>query len=73
MQLAEFPLDPQTAKMLLQSYEYGCSDEILTIAAMLQVSEPVIARVIDFSAGAACVLKPTKSQIVRRTKPVVTR
>ncbi|KAI9362530.1 putative Pre-mRNA splicing factor [Zopfochytrium polystomum] len=37
LQLAEFPLDPPMAAMLLNSGEYKCSEEILTIAAMLTV------------------------------------
>ncbi|KAJ3693888.1 hypothetical protein LUZ60_009368 [Juncus effusus] len=36
-QIAEFPLDPMIAKMLLTSNELGCSEEILTIAAVLSV------------------------------------
>ncbi|KAI8799552.1 P-loop containing nucleoside triphosphate hydrolase protein [Cladochytrium replicatum] len=35
--MAEFPLDPSLAKMLITSVELGCSDEILTIVAMLNV------------------------------------
>lgn len=35
--MAEFPLDPQLAKMLIVSPEFRCSNEILTIAAMLSV------------------------------------
>jgi ATP-dependent RNA helicase DHX8/PRP22 len=35
--MAEFPLDPQLAKMLLSAVELGCSEEILTIVAMLSV------------------------------------
>ncbi|KAF6142013.1 hypothetical protein GIB67_037981 [Kingdonia uniflora] len=34
--MAEFPLDPPLAKMLLASVDLGCSDEILTIIAMIQ-------------------------------------
>ncbi|CAN6452534.1 unnamed protein product [Victoria cruziana] len=34
--MAEFPLDPPLSKMLLASVDLGCSDEILTIIAMLQ-------------------------------------
>ncbi|EJT98247.1 P-loop containing nucleoside triphosphate hydrolase protein [Dacryopinax primogenitus] len=34
---AEFPLDPQLSKMLIVSPEFKCSNEILTIAAMLSV------------------------------------
>eukprot|EP01132_Coremiostelium_polycephalum_P003060 gene3060-3828_t len=35
--MAEFPLEPQLAKMLIASVDFGCSDEILTIVAMLSV------------------------------------
>ncbi|KAH9895779.1 pre-mRNA-splicing factor ATP-dependent RNA helicase PRP43 [Cubamyces lactineus] len=35
--MAEFPLDPQMAKMLISSPEFNCSNEILTIVAMLSV------------------------------------
>ncbi|KAI0740348.1 pre-mRNA-splicing factor ATP-dependent RNA helicase PRP43 [Earliella scabrosa] len=35
--MADFPLDPQMAKMLITSPEFNCSNEILTIVAMLSV------------------------------------
>lgn len=35
--IADFPLDPQLAMMLVKSADYGCSSEILTIVAMLSV------------------------------------
>ncbi|KAH7914909.1 P-loop containing nucleoside triphosphate hydrolase protein [Hygrophoropsis aurantiaca] len=35
--MAEFPLDPQLAKMLIVSPEFKCSNEILTITSMLSV------------------------------------
>lgn len=35
--MAEFPLDPQLSKMLIVSPEFRCSNEILTIAAMLSI------------------------------------
>ncbi|KAF8603255.1 P-loop containing nucleoside triphosphate hydrolase protein [Ceratobasidium sp. AG-I] len=35
--MAEFPLDPQLAKMLIVSPEFKCSNELLTIVAMLSV------------------------------------
>ncbi|KAA6399795.1 MAG: putative ATP-dependent RNA helicase DHX8 [Streblomastix strix] len=35
--MAEFPLEPPLAKMLLESEQLGCSEEILTITAMLSV------------------------------------
>ncbi|XP_003384417.3 PREDICTED: probable ATP-dependent RNA helicase DHX35 [Amphimedon queenslandica] len=38
MQMAEFPLNPMFARMLLLSESFGCSEEILTITAMLQVN-----------------------------------
>ncbi|BAT86646.1 hypothetical protein VIGAN_04431800 [Vigna angularis var. angularis] len=34
--MTEFPLDPPLSKMLLASVDLGCSDEILTIIAMIQ-------------------------------------
>jgi pre-mRNA-splicing factor ATP-dependent RNA helicase DHX15/PRP43 len=33
--MAEFPLDPQLAKLLIVSPEFKCSNEILTITAMM--------------------------------------
>lgn len=33
--MAEFPLDPQLAKMVISSTELNCSNEILSITAML--------------------------------------
>lgn len=35
--MAEFPLEPQLSKMALTSVDLGCSDEIITIVAMLSV------------------------------------
>jgi pre-mRNA-splicing factor ATP-dependent RNA helicase DHX15/PRP43 len=35
--MAEFPLDPQLSKMIVQSPNYNCSNEILSIAALLSV------------------------------------
>ncbi|KAF9220670.1 P-loop containing nucleoside triphosphate hydrolase protein [Gyrodon lividus] len=35
--MAEFPLDPQLSKMLISSLNFRCSNEILTITAMLSV------------------------------------
>ena len=36
-QMADFPVEPQLARMLVASVEFKCSDEVLTIAAMLSV------------------------------------
>ncbi|TPX38177.1 hypothetical protein SmJEL517_g00248 [Synchytrium microbalum] len=38
-QMAEFPLDPQFAKALIASPKYRCSNEILSIVAMLSVPQ----------------------------------
>ncbi|XP_043808513.1 probable pre-mRNA-splicing factor ATP-dependent RNA helicase DEAH9 isoform X2 [Manihot esculenta] len=36
-QVAEIPLDPMIAKMILSSSQLGCSEEIITIAAVLSI------------------------------------
>lgn len=33
--MAEFPLDPSLSKMLVESAKFSCSNEVLSIAAML--------------------------------------
>lgn len=40
--MAEFPLEPQLAKILLSSPEFGCSNEMLTIVAMLSIPSCLI-------------------------------
>ena len=35
--MAEFPLDPQLAKMMVAAPQFRCSNEIVSIAAMLSV------------------------------------
>lgn len=42
--MAEFPTDPMLAKMLLASEKYKCSEEVVTIAAMLSVNSSVFYR-----------------------------
>ncbi|GBP12389.1 Pre-mRNA-splicing factor ATP-dependent RNA helicase DHX16 [Eumeta japonica] len=42
--MAEFPADPMLAKMLLAGEKYKCSEEIVTIAAMLSVNSSVFYR-----------------------------
>ncbi|XP_052269693.1 putative pre-mRNA-splicing factor ATP-dependent RNA helicase PRP1 isoform X4 [Dreissena polymorpha] len=37
--MAEFPLDPQLAKMVIASTDFSCSNEILSITAMLSVPQ----------------------------------
>ncbi|KAI2498633.1 hypothetical protein MHU86_15867 [Fragilaria crotonensis] len=39
VQMSELPLDPQLAKMILVSPDYGCSSEIVTIVAALSVPQ----------------------------------
>lgn len=38
--MAEFPLEPPLAKMLIFSCETGCSDEVLSIVALISVQSP---------------------------------
>jgi ATP-dependent RNA helicase DHX8/PRP22 len=38
--MAEFPLEPNLSKMLILSVDLGCSEEILSITAMLSVENP---------------------------------
>ncbi|KAJ2007489.1 DEAH-box ATP-dependent RNA helicase prp43 [Coemansia thaxteri] len=35
--ISEFPIDPQLAKMIISAPNYGCTNEVLSIAAMLSV------------------------------------
>lgn len=42
--MAEFPVDPMMAKMLLASEKYKCSEEIVTIACMLSVNSSIFYR-----------------------------
>lgn len=41
-QMAEMPLEPRMAKVLLESVKFRCTQEVLTIAAMTSVSTPFI-------------------------------
>lgn len=42
--MAEFPCDPMMSKALLASHQYKCSEEVLTICAMLSVNASVFYR-----------------------------
>ncbi|KAG5458840.1 MAG: hypothetical protein BJ554DRAFT_860, partial [Olpidium bornovanus] len=42
--MAEFPLDPPLAKMIIASEKFGCVEEILSIVAMLTVNNTVFYR-----------------------------
>lgn len=42
--MAELPVDPMLSKMVLASEQYRCSEEILTIAAMLSVNNSIFYR-----------------------------
>ncbi|KAM7493596.1 hypothetical protein LguiB_028205 [Lonicera macranthoides] len=46
--MSEFPLDPQMAKMLVVSAEFNCSNEILSISAMLSEVNPLRLRMCAF-------------------------
>lgn len=56
--MAEVPLDPMMAAILLNSYEFGCSEEILSIAAMTSVQN-----VFNMSDGG---LRGAMSEVERR-------
>ncbi|KAK7301562.1 hypothetical protein RJT34_12429 [Clitoria ternatea] len=43
-QMAEFPLDPMLSKMIVASEKYKCSDEIISIASMLSISNSIFYR-----------------------------
>lgn len=42
--MADMPLDPRLAKALLSSWEFGCCEELLSVAAMCSVDYPFIFR-----------------------------
>lgn len=42
--MAELPVDPMLSKMILASEQYKCSEEVLTIAAMLSVNNAIFYR-----------------------------
>ncbi|KAL3513087.1 hypothetical protein ACH5RR_025804 [Cinchona calisaya] len=42
--MAEFPLDPMLSKMIVASDNYKCSDEIISIAAMLSIGNSIFYR-----------------------------
>ncbi|KAL6558600.1 Pre-mRNA-splicing factor ATP-dependent RNA helicase DEAH1 [Orobanche minor] len=42
--MAEFPLDPMLSKMIVASEKYQCSDEIISIAAMLSIGNSIFYR-----------------------------
>jgi pre-mRNA-splicing factor ATP-dependent RNA helicase DHX16 len=42
--MAEFPLDPMLSKMLVASEKYACSEQIISICAMLSVGNTVFYR-----------------------------
>jgi pre-mRNA-splicing factor ATP-dependent RNA helicase DHX16 len=42
--MAEFPLDPQMSKAVIQSERYGCTEQILTVMSMLSIGASVFYR-----------------------------
>lgn len=47
--MAEFPLDPQLAKMVIASCEFNCSNEILSVTAMLSGNAQGLAHFVGLS------------------------
>ncbi|KIH44393.1 helicase associated domain protein, partial [Ancylostoma duodenale] len=45
--MAEFPCDPCMSKMIIASEKYGCSEEIITICAMLSCNAAVFYRCME--------------------------
>jgi ATP-dependent RNA helicase DHX8/PRP22 len=50
--MAEFPCDPQLSKMIICAERYGCAEEAVTVAAMLDAGNAVFYRPKDKSAQA---------------------
>ena len=42
--MAEFPVDPMLAKIIILSEKYKCVDQIITICAMLSIGNAVFYR-----------------------------
>ena len=42
--MAEFPVDPMMSKMIIASEKYNCSEEVLTIAAMMSSNQSIFYR-----------------------------
>ncbi|XP_016652011.1 PREDICTED: pre-mRNA-splicing factor ATP-dependent RNA helicase DEAH1-like [Prunus mume] len=42
--MAEFPLDPMLSKMIVASDKYKCSDEVISVAAMLSIGNSIFYR-----------------------------
>lgn len=67
--MSELPLDPQLAKVLLASPDYGCSNEVLSIVAMLSVPQvrggkpPRLPR--SLGVAASCLLRPLEGMVLR--------
>nr|CAD7194292.1 unnamed protein product [Timema douglasi] len=63
--MAEFPLDPQLAKMLIASCNHNCSNEILSITAMLLTKQiPLAVCVRDATKLVGCGLPPLLHYLV---------
>ena len=54
--MAEFPIEPMLAKMLLNSAKYKCSEEMLSIAAMISVEVRWVFGATNTFTRAECVL-----------------
>lgn len=54
--MAEFPLEPQLSKMLIQSVHLGCSEEILTVVSVLSVQNIFYRPKVWYKLLCACVI-----------------
>ncbi|KAG1707486.1 Pre-mRNA-splicing factor ATP-dependent RNA helicase DHX15 [Nymphon striatum] len=65
--MAEFPLDPQLSKMLIASCDYNCSNEILSITAMLSEFWPwsfwhLLGLLVQHSLVPQCFVRPNEAK-----------
>ncbi|KAG0487742.1 hypothetical protein HPP92_009837 [Vanilla planifolia] len=75
--MSEFPLDPQMSKMLVVSPEFNCSNEILSISAMLSVLQIVVALsctcLVNASLSTMSVISNQFSDLVLMTRVAVSQ
>ena len=66
--MAEFPLDPQLAKMVIASCDYNCSNEILSITAMLSGMAGQHPLLVNCS---TCVVHPWMLQVAKSSLTIL--
>lgn len=66
--MAEFPLDPQLAKMVIASCDFNCSNEVLSITAMLSGNAPggPTCGSVRFLSSMKCMFHSSREDLVNR-------